>query len=142
KTAEKLLEELELAKTKPLWRLLVALNIRHVGPVAARALAEHFGSLTALRQATPEALSEVEGIGETITQSLADWFAEEWHREIVERWEQAGVQWYIPGHPGPGALVSAGGTLEGLTIVATGSIEGFTRDSAKEAIIAAGGKAA
>lgn len=142
KTAETFLAELEKAKTKPLWRLIVSLNIRHVGPVAARALAEWFGSLDAIRAASVEELSEVDGVGGIIAESLADWFAIDWHVEIVDRWTAAGVQWATPGHPGPGAAVAAGGVLSGLTIVATGSLDGFTRDGAKEAIIQAGGKAA
>jgi len=142
KDAELLVTELEKAKHKPLWRLLVALNIRHVGPVAARALADWFGSLEAIRQASAEQLAEVEGVGPTIAESLNEWFEVDWHREIVERWDAAGVQWATPGHPGPGAAAAAGGVLAGLTVVATGTLEGFTREGAKEAIIAAGGKAA
>ncbi len=142
KDLDTLLAELEKAKTKPLWRLIVSLNIRHVGPVAARALAEWFGSLDAIRAASVEELAEVEGVGDIIAQSLKEWFEVDWHREIVERWAAAGVQWATPGHPGPGAAVSEGGVLAGLTVVATGTLEGFTRDGAKEAIIAAGGKAA
>ncbi|MGX1701558.1 NAD-dependent DNA ligase LigA [Microbacterium sp. NPDC055357] len=139
--ALKLLAELEKAKTKELWRLLVSLNIRHVGPVAARALAQWFGSLDAIRDASLEDLAAVEGVGDIIAVSLRDWFAVDWHREIVRQWSDAGVRWATPGHPGPGA-VSAGGVLEGLTVVATGSLDGFTREGAQEAIIAAGGKAA
>ncbi len=142
KDAETFLAELEKAKTKPLWRLLVALNIRHVGPVAARALAEWFGSLDAVREASVEELSEVDGVGGIIAESLKEWFEVDWHREIVDRWAAAGVQWSTPGHPGPGAAVAKGGVLAGLTVVATGTLEGFTRDEAKEAIIQAGGKAA
>ena len=142
KDAFTLLAELEKAKTKPLWRLLVSLNIRHVGPVAARALADWFGSLDAIRAATVEELAEVEGVGEIIAESLKAWFEIDWHVEIVDRWGAAGVQWATPGHPGPGAQAATGGVLEGLTVVATGSLDGFTRDGAKEAIIQAGGKAA
>ena len=142
KDAETFLAELEKAKRKPLWRLLVSLSIRHVGPVAARALADWFGSLDAIRAATVEELSEVEGVGGTIAESLREWFEVDWHREIVDRWAAAGVQWSIPGHPGPGAAASAGGVLAGLTVVATGTLDGFTRESAQEAIISAGGKAA
>ncbi|MBK0421044.1 NAD-dependent DNA ligase LigA [Leucobacter sp. CSA2] len=141
-TAETFLSELEKAKTKPLWRLLVSLNIRHVGPVAARALADWFGSLEAIRSASLEDLAQVDGVGTIIAESLIEWFEVDWHREIVERWSRAGVQWSTPGHPGPGAAAEAGGVLAGLTIVATGSLDGFTRDGAKEAIIQAGGKAA
>ncbi|MCW2288104.1 DNA ligase (NAD+) [Leucobacter luti] len=142
KDAETFLQELDRAKTKPLWRLLVSLNIRHVGPVAARALADWFGSLDAIRAATADELAQVDGVGSTIAESLTDWFSVDWHREIVERWTAAGVQWSTPGHPGPGAAVAEGGVLAGLTIVATGALDGFTRDGAKEAIIQAGGKAA
>ncbi|GAB2569925.1 NAD-dependent DNA ligase LigA [Leucobacter ruminantium] len=142
KDVDTLLSELEKAKTKPLWRLLVALNIRHVGPVAARALADWFGSLAAIRAASLEELSAVDGVGGIIAESLQDWFEVDWHREIVERWEAAGVQWATPGHPGPGAAAAEGGVLAGLTVVATGTLEGFTREGAKEAIIQAGGKAA
>lgn len=137
-----LLAELEKAKKKDLWRLLVSLNIRHVGPVAARALAQWFGSLDAIRTATRDELAAVEGVGGIIADSLLAWFDIDWHQEIVQRWADAGVQWSTPGHPGPGAAATAGGVLEGLTVVATGSLEGYTRDGAQEAIINAGGKAA
>jgi len=140
--AVKLLAELEKAKTKELWRLLVALNIRHVGPVAARALAQWFGSLDAIRASDREQLAEVEGVGGIIADSLLEWFEVDWHLDIVERWSAAGVQWATPGHPGPGSAVVAGGVLDGLTVVATGSLEGYTREGAQEAIIRAGGKAA
>ncbi len=137
-----LLDQLEKAKTKELWRFLVALNIRHVGPVAARALAQWFGSIAAIRAASREELASVEGVGGIIADSLIDWFEVDWHREIVERWQAAGARLATPGHPGPGAAAAAGGVLDGLTVVATGSLEGFTREGAQEAIIKAGGKAA
>lgn len=137
-----LLAELEKAKTKPLWRLLVSLNIRHVGPVAARALADWFGSLDAIRAASAEELAAVDGVGGIIAEAVIDWFTVDWHVEIVDRWAAAGVQFSTPGHPGPGAAAAAGGVLAGLTVVATGTLEGFTREGAQEAIIAAGGKAA
>lgn len=140
--AVKLLAELEKAKTKELWRLLVALNIRHVGPVAARALAQWFGSLDAIRAATRDDLAAVEGVGGIIADAVLDWFEVDWHREIVDRWAAAGVRWQTPGHPGPGAAAAGGGVLEGVTVVATGSLEGYTREGAQEAILAAGGKAA
>ena len=142
KDADTFLAELEKAKTKPLWRLIVSLNIRHVGPVAARALADWFGSLEAIRAASTEELASVDGVGTIIAESLQAWFEVDWHREIVERWSAAGVQWSTPGHQGPGAAADVDGVLSGLTIVATGSLDGFTRDGAKEAIIQAGGKAA
>jgi DNA ligase, NAD-dependent len=140
--ASNLIANLELAKTKPLARILVALNIRHVGPVAARALAGYFGSLDAIRAADRDALAEVDGVGAIIADALIDWFTVDWHVDIVDRWAEAGVQFSTPGHPGPGAAAAAGGVLAGLTVVATGSLEGFTREGAQEAIVAAGGKAA
>ncbi|WP_408631074.1 NAD-dependent DNA ligase LigA [Microbacterium halophytorum] len=140
--AVKLLEELERAKTKELWRLLVSLNIRHVGPVAARALAAYFGSLDAIRAAGRDELAAVEGVGPIIADALLDWFEADWHRVIVDRWVAAGVRFSIPDHPGPGAASAAGGVLAGLTVVATGALEGYTRDGAQEAIVQAGGKAA
>lgn len=140
--AVKLLAELEKAKTKELWRLLVSLNIRHVGPVAARALAQWFGSLDAIRAASRDELAAVEGVGGIIADSLLAWFDVDWHIEIVERWTASGVRWATPGHPGPGAATVEGGVLEGLTVVATGSLDGYTREGAQEAIIKAGGKAA
>jgi DNA ligase (NAD+) len=142
KAAYELIANLEIAKTKPLWRILVALNIRHVGPVAARALADHFGSIDAIRAASSAELSEVDGVGPTIAESVAEWFDVDWHREIVDRWRDSGVQFATPGHPGPGAAAAAGGVLAGITVVATGSLDGYSREGAQEAIIAAGGKAA
>jgi DNA ligase (NAD+) len=140
--ATNLIANLEKAKTSPLWRILVALSIRHVGPVAARALADYFGSLDEIRAATREELAAVEGVGGIIADALIDWFAVDWHQDILRRWADAGVQFSTPGHPGPGAAGGADGPLAGLTVVATGSLEGFSREGAIEAIIAAGGKAA
>ena len=141
KTALEMLANLEKAKTSPLWRFLVGLSIRHVGPVAARALADWFGSLDAIRSAGRDELAAVDGVGGIIADALLDWFEVDWHREIIDRWTAAGVQFSTPGHPGPGAAVAAGGVLSGLTVVATGSLEGFSREGAQEAILLAGGKA-
>jgi DNA ligase (NAD+) len=141
KTAYELVENLELAKTKELWRILVSLSIRHVGPVAARALAGYFGSLDAIRSATREELAAVDGVGGIIADALVAWFEVDWHVEIIDAWTAAGVQFATPGHPGPGAAAAADGPLVGITVVATGSLEGFSREGALEAIIAAGGKA-
>jgi DNA ligase (NAD+) len=137
-----LIANLEQAKTRPLWRFLVALSIRHVGPVAARALADYFGSIDAIRAATRDELAAVDGVGGIIADALIDWFAVDWHQQIIESWRAAGVQLATPGHPGPGAAAASDGPLAGLTVVATGTIEGFSREGAQEAIIAAGGKAA
>ncbi len=144
--ALKLLEELERAKTKDLWRILVSLNIRHVGPVAARALADWFGSLDAIRGASRDELAAVEGVGPVIADQIVEWFTVDWHLEIVEAWAAAGVRFATPGHPGPEAMAAKAdegptGPLAGLTVVVTGSLEGFSRDGATEAIVAAGGKA-
>lgn len=141
-SATQLLANLEASKTKDLWRFLVALNVRHVGPVAARALAQWFGSVDAIRSASRDELAAVEGVGGIIADALRDWFEVDWHREIVDRWHAAGAQLATPGHAGPGAAAVAGGVLDGLTVVATGSLEGYSREGAQEAIIAAGGKAA
>ena len=120
----------------------MSLNIRRVGPVAARALADWFGSLELIRAASIDDLAAVEGVGPLIAESLLEWFTVDWHQEIIDRWTAAGVRWETPGHPGPGAAVAAGGVLAGLTVVATGSLEGYSRDGAQQAIIDAGGKAA
>jgi DNA ligase (NAD+) len=147
--ATKLLDELELARTKDLWRQLVSLNIRHVGPVAARALADWFGSLDAIRAASREELAAVDGVGPVIADELLAWFDVPWHVEIVDAWRAAGVRFATPGHPGPEAMAAKAaegaepqGPLAGLTVVVTGSLVDFTRDGAKEAVIAAGGKSA
>jgi DNA ligase (NAD+) len=137
-----LIANLEIAKTSPLWRILVALSIRHVGPVAARALADYFGSIDAIRNASRDELAAVDGVGSIIADALIEWFAVDWHQEIVRRWSESGVQLATPEHPGPGAASQNDGPLAGLTVVATGSLEGFSREGAIEAIIAAGGKAA
>lgn len=149
KSAQTLLDELERAKTKDLWRQLVSLNIRHVGPVAARALADWFGSLDAIRAASLEELAAVEGVGPVIGAELRAWFEVDWHVEIVDAWTRAGVSFATPGHPGPAAMAEQAasgaeptGPLAGLTVVVTGGLESFTRDGAQEAIIAAGGKSA
>ncbi len=117
------MEELELARTKDLWRILVSLNIRHVGPVAARALADWFGSLDAIRAASRDELAAVEGVGPVIADQVVEWFTVGWHVEIVDRWRAAGVRLEIPDHPGPGARQEPTGPLAGLTVVVTGSLE-------------------
>ncbi|MFC8798912.1 NAD-dependent DNA ligase LigA [Promicromonospora sp. NPDC057138] len=143
--ATKLLDELERAKTKDLWRMLVSLNIRHVGPVAARALAGWFGSVDAIEAASEAELAAVDGVGPVIAAEIKAWLEVDWHQEILAAWRAAGVQLATPGHPGPAAMAEADteptGPLAGLTVVVTGSLVDFTRDGAKEAIIAAGGKA-
>lgn len=132
----RLLANLDKAKAAPLWRVLVALSIRHVGPTAARALAAAFGSLDAIAEATTEQLAAVEGVGTTIAAAVTDWFTVDWHRDIVEKWRAAGVRMAEERDD------SVPRTLAGLSIVVTGSLSGFSRDDAKEAIVSRGGKAA
>ncbi|KAB3523232.1 NAD-dependent DNA ligase LigA [Corynebacterium sp. zg254] len=134
-----LLEKLQAAKDVDLWRVIVALSIRHVGPTAAKALAKHYGSLEKIRQASPESMAEIDGVGATIAHSIADWFTVDWHVDIVEAWAAAGVR-MEEDLPEPDDLPEA--TLEGLTIVVTGTLEEFDRTQAKEAIESRGGKAA
>ena len=133
---EKLLAALEGAKTRPLWRILVALSIRHVGPTAAQALATNFGSMKAISQANAEELANIDGVGDTIAQSITDWFGVDWHRAIITKWEKAGVVMVAQAAP------QLPQTLAGLTFVVTGGLESFTRDSIAETIVAHGGKAA
>lgn len=139
--AHKLLANLEEAKRKPLWRILVSLSIRHVGPVAARALCDHFGSLSAIFAASLEELSAVEGVGQTLAQSIQDWHAEPWHQEILAKWAAAGVQLETPGHAGPGSVLKTG-IFAGFSIVITGTMTSMTREDAEAKVIAEGGKAA
>ncbi len=132
----RLLANLDRAKSVPLWRVLVGLSIRHVGPTAARALAQEFGSMAAVREASEEALAAAEGVGPTIARSVVEWREVDWHQEILRSWEEAGVTMEDERD------ASVERTLEGLTVVVTGSLEDYSRDSAKEAILARGGKAA
>ncbi|NDU73572.1 NAD-dependent DNA ligase LigA [Actinomadura sp. DSM 109109] len=133
KTVEVLFEELEKAKRQPLWRVLVALSIRHVGPSAAQDLAREMRSMDAIAEASEEELAAVDGVGPTIAASIRKWFEEPWHREIVEKWRAAGVRMEDEGAEGPRPL-------EGVSVVITGSLEGFSRDSATEAVQRLGGK--
>ena len=135
KNTRNLFVELQKAKQQPLWRVLVALSIRHVGPTAARALATEFGSMDAIRAADRDRLAAVDGVGGTIVDSIINWFAVDWHAEVVNRWAQAGVRMQDERDE------SIERTLEGVTVVVTGTLNDFTRDSAKEAIIVRGGRA-
>jgi DNA ligase (NAD+) len=135
--ARKLLDNLQVAKTRPLWRVLVALSIRHVGPSAAQELAVQFGSIDAIAAASADQLADADGVGRTIAESVVEWFAVDWHREIVEKWRAAGVVMaedrVVDDGPKP---------LAGLSIVVTGALEGYTREGAAEAITSRGGKSA
>ena len=132
--AEKLLEALNEAKQRPLWRILVALSIRHVGPTAAQGLANHFGSIAKIASASAEELASVDGVGSVIAESVKEFFAQEWRAQIVAKWAKAGVRM-----DGVSSSDKAQ-TLKGMTLVVTGSLESFTRDSVNEAIIERGGK--
>ena len=133
--AERFVAGLELAKTRPLWRIIVALSIRHVGPTSAQALASKFGSLHNIQKATADELANIDGVGQVMADAIVEWFSVDWHKEIIKKWDKAKV-----------ALVDAPKekvkqTLTGLSIVVTGSLVDFTRDQASEAIVARGGKA-
>lgn len=135
KMLTQMLDEMERAKSQPLARVLVALSIRHVGPTAARALADAFHSMDALRAASVEELSVVEGVGEVIARSLLDWFTVDWHLGVLEAWARAGVRMADE----PQQAISD--VLAGLTIVVSGAMPGYDREGAKEAITSRGGKA-
>ena len=124
-----------LFRSQPLWRVLVALSIRHVGPSAARSLATAYGSMDAIREASVEQLTDTDGVGAIIAEAVVEWFSVGWHRELVDGWARSGVR--MVDEVVEGFVKS----LEGLTIVVTGGLEGFSRDGAKEAIISRGGKA-
>lgn len=132
----KLLSNIAAAKDRPVWRVLVALSIRHVGPTAARALARELGSIEAIATADEETLAAVDGVGPTIATAVREWFAVDWHADVVRRWREAGVSMR------DATATDVEQTLAGLTVVVTGSLQGWTRDQAKEAILARGGKAA
>jgi DNA ligase (NAD+) len=131
--AVKLLENLEQAKHRPLWRVLVALSIRHVGPTAAQALAREFRSLDRIRAASEEELAAADGVGPTIAESITEWFDVDWHREVVDKWQRAGVQMAEAGDDAPRPL-------HGVTVVITGSLADHSRDAATEAVQRRGGK--
>ncbi|MGW2118508.1 NAD-dependent DNA ligase LigA [Streptomyces zhihengii] len=136
--AVKLLANIEAAKTRPLARIINGLSIRHVGPVAAQALAREFRSIERIEQASEEELAATDGVGSIIAASLKQWFAEDWHQEILRKWRLAGVRMEeeaAEGDTGPRPL-------EGLTVVVTGTLENHTRDGAKEALQALGAKVA
>ncbi len=135
--AVRLLANLTEARTRPLWRILVALSIRHVGPTAARALASEFGSLDAIEDASVDALAAVDGVGPTIAASLREWFLVDWHRAIIAKWRDAGVRLEDPDWDPNRA---AARLLAGVSVVITGTLDGMSRDEAGEAVRQAGGK--
>ena len=134
--AEKFLRGIESAKVRPLWRILVALSIRHVGPTAAQALAKEFGSLDAIAKADQISLANIDGVGDVIAASIQEWFGVNWHKEIIDKWRSAGVRFEAE------ATEQKPQTLAGLTIVVTGSLDKFTRDGVAEEITSRGGKSA
>ncbi|MFJ8085959.1 NAD-dependent DNA ligase LigA [Streptomyces sp. NPDC096205] len=136
KNALAMLENIAAAKERPLARLLTGLSIRHVGPVAAEALAREFRSIDRIQQADEAELTAVDGVGGIVAKALKEWFAEDWHQEILRKWKAAGVRLEEEGSgedEGPRPL-------EGLTVVVTGTLERFTRDAAKDALQSRGAK--
>jgi len=132
---QRLLDNLAQAKAQPLWRVLVALSIRHVGPTAARGLAQALGSVEAIRAASVDELASVDGVGLVIAEAVREWFAVDWHDAVVRKWAAAGVRMADERDE------STPKTLAGCTVVVTGTLAGFSRDGAKEAILTRGGKA-
>ena len=132
---DKLLSALEEAKSRPLWRTIVALSIRHVGPTAAQALATSLGSIKAISQANAQELADIDGVGQIIAESIVEWFGVKWHQEIISQWEKAGVCMVVQ------QTEQLPQTLAGLTFVVTGGLESFSRDGISETIAAHGGKA-
>jgi DNA ligase (NAD+) len=137
KIIDRLDKGLTAAKDRPLWRVLVSLSIRHIGPVSAKALVSKFGSLDAIKNASIEELSETESVGTIVAESIKDWFSEPWHQTIVKKWAKAGVRMQEEAKES-----NLDQNLSGLIFVVTGSLTSFTRDEAKEAIESRGGKAA
>ena len=133
--ADRFVAGLELAKTRPLWRILVALSIRHVGPTSAQALANKFGSIANIQKASAQELADIDGVGGVIADAIVEWFDVDWHKQIIKKWEKAGVALV----DAPKAKIKQ--TLTGLTIVVTGSLNEFKRDEVTEAITSRGGKA-
>jgi DNA ligase (NAD+) len=132
--AMRLLENIQAAKRRPLWRILVGLSIRHVGPTAAQALTREFHSLDSIAAASAHELAAVDGVGPTIADAIREWFDVEWHRDVVERWRKAGVELADL------EAESAPRPLAGLTVVVTGSLESYSRDAATEALQGRGSK--
>ena len=132
---DKLLAALDEAKNRPLWRTLVALSIRHVGPTAAQGLANALGSVKAISQASAQELADIDGVGQIIAESIVEWFGVKWHQEIISKWEKAGVCMVVQ------QVEQQPQTLAGLTFVVTGGLESFSRDGISETIAAHGGKA-
>ncbi len=132
--ALRLLDNLDRAKDRPLWRVLVALSIRHVGPTAAQALAREFRSLQRVQDASTDELAAADGVGPTIAEAIREWFAVDWHRGIVDKWRAAGVRL------ADDTAIDGPRPLEGMSVVVTGSLARFSRDSATEAVTSRGGK--
>ncbi|MGW8883580.1 NAD-dependent DNA ligase LigA [Streptomyces sp. NPDC055749] len=136
KNALGMLEGIAAAKAAPLARILTGLSIRHVGPVAAEELARQFRSIDRIDEASEEELAAADGVGPIIAASVKEWFAQDWHREILRKWRESGVRMEDEGagqDEGPRPL-------EGLTVVVTGTLASHTRDGAKDALQSRGAK--
>ena len=135
KSAQNVLDGIEDSKTRLLWRFLAALGIRHVGGQSAQVLAEHFGSLAALRDASREELEAIDQIGPVMAESIYGYFREPRHQAVIDDLLAAGVE------PQGEAVRSRTGVFSGKTVVVTGSLENYSRQQAQQAIKDAGGKA-
>jgi len=136
KSSENLLGAIEDSKSTTLARFLFSLGIRDVGRVTAASLARHFGSLEALRNADEEALQEVPDVGEVVAQRVSDFFRHGENLRVIAELRRHGVEWPDT-EAAPAASV---GPLRGKTLVLTGTLEGMTRDEARERIVGAGGR--
>jgi DNA ligase (NAD+) len=134
--ARKLIASVEASRAQPWWRVLTALGIRHVGWVTSQAVTAVKPSLDALLAATPEELAAAEGVGPVVAESIAEYLSSPDNRETLERLREAGVTvaGEAPAPVGEGPLV-------GRTVVITGGLEAYSREEAKRAVAAAGGKA-
>jgi DNA ligase (NAD+) len=134
KSAQNVLDGIEASKTRPLWRFIAALGIRHVGGQSAEVLAEHFGSLDAIVNAGQEALETVDQVGPVMAESIYQYFRNPRHRAVIKDLWAAGVR------PQPPAPRKPTGGLQGKTVVVTGTLKGLSRQQAEQAIREAGGK--
>jgi DNA ligase (NAD+) len=128
-------QAIDATRSRPLDKLLVGLNIRHLGPTGAQALARAFGHLDAIMAAPVEELAAADGIGPTIATAVRTWFDDEGHRAVVEKLRAAGVDF------GRVEAPTAPQTLTGMSIVVTGTLPSYSREAAEEAITSRGGKA-
>ncbi|NQV96252.1 MAG: NAD-dependent DNA ligase LigA [Acidimicrobiaceae bacterium] len=133
-SASNLLAAIQGSKSRPLAKLLVGLGIKNLGPAASESLARRYGNLDAIIAATPDQLSEIDGVGGVIATSIAKWFSDRAHRTIIEKFRRVGVEF------GNVIISTENQSLVGKAVVITGTVEGFSRDEAQDAITSRGGK--